>query len=115
MYGLPHQTQGDLEDSLRRTCAMGADRVALFGYAHVPHIVPRQQAVDAGEMPDQALRFAMAAQGHDWLTAHGYAAVGFDHFAIAGRDPLALAAANGLLRRNFQGLDRKSTRLNSSH
>src|SRR3546814_11036351 len=45
----------------------------------------------------------MAAQGHDWLTAHGYAAVGFDHFAIAGRDPLALAAANGSLHRNFQG------------
>lgn len=103
MYGLPYQTQDDLEDSLRRTHAMGADRVALFGYAHVPHIVPRQRAVDAGEMPDQALRFAMAAQGHDWLTAHGYAAVGFDHFAIAGRDPLALAAENGTLRRNFQG------------
>src|SRR3546814_16534691 len=64
-------------------------------------------------MPDQALRIAMAAQGHDWLTAHGYAAVGFDHFAIAGRAPLALAAANGLLRRNFQDFtDDDATNLN---
>jgi len=45
----------------------------------------------------------MAALGHDYLTAHGYAPVGFDHFAIAGRDPLARAAADGSLRRNFQG------------
>lgn len=103
MYGLPRQTPDNLRDSLERTCGLGADRVALFGYAHVPHIVPRQKAVDATDMPDQAARFAMAALGHDYLTAHGYAAVGFDHFAIAGRDPLARAAAHGSLRRNFQG------------
>ena len=42
MYGLPHQTAVDLEDSLERTRMMGADRVAVFGYAHVPHLVPRQ-------------------------------------------------------------------------
>ena len=103
MYGLPRQTPDDLRDSLERTCTLGADRVALFGYAHVPHIVPRQKAVDATDMPDQAARFAMAALGHDHLSTRGYAPVGFDHFAIAGRGPLALAAADGSLRRNFQG------------
>ena len=47
MYGLPGQTLDDLEDSMHRTRVLGADRVALFGYAHVPHIVARQRVIDA--------------------------------------------------------------------
>lgn len=103
MYGLPSQTNADLADTLDRTRALGADRVALFGYAHVPHVVPRQKAVDASEMPDQAERFAMAQMGFDYFLAHGYTPVGFDHFAKAGTDPLARAALAGKVRRNFQG------------
>lgn len=102
MYGLPGQTRDDLRDSLERTVALGTDRVALFGYAHVPHLVPRQRAIDASNLPDQDARFAMSAMGHDWFVARGYQPVGFDHFARAG-DPLARAAAGGTLHRNFQG------------
>lgn len=103
MYGLPGQTRDDLADTLQRTCVLGADRVALFGYAHVPHVVPRQKAVDARAMPDVAERFAMAAQGYEYLCTHGYVPVGFDHFARAGGDPLAHAASAGTVHRNFQG------------
>ena len=103
MYGLPGQTRDDLLDSLHRTRILGADRIALFGYAHVPHIVPRQKAVDARDMPDQAERFAMAQLGFGYLVAQGYTPVGFDHFARPGGDPLAHAALGGRLRRNFQG------------
>ncbi|QQN74651.1 radical SAM protein [Croceicoccus sp. YJ47] len=103
MYGLPGQTRDDLLDSLHRTRVLHADRVALFGYAHVPHIVPRQRVIDSDAMPDQAERFAMAQLGFDYLVTHGYAPVGFDHFALAGRDPLARAALGGRLHRNFQG------------
>lgn len=102
MYGLPEQRHEDLLESLEQTRRMGADRIALFGYAHVPHIVPRQQVIDARNLPDQATRFAMAAAGYRFLTDHGYHPVGFDHFARPD-DPLAMAGKNGALQRNFQG------------
>lgn len=103
MYGLPGQSLHDLEDSLQRTRVLGADRVALFGYAHVPHIAPRQRAIDATSLPDQRERFRMAELGFSYFVTHGYTPVGFDHFAVAGRDPLATAAMAGRLHRNFQG------------
>jgi oxygen-independent coproporphyrinogen-3 oxidase len=102
MYGLPGQTLADLEQSLLRTCELGADRIALFGYAHVPHMIARQRKIAAADLPDQAARFAMASFGHDLLTFAGYVPVGFDHFARPS-DPLAQAARAGQLHRNFQG------------
>jgi oxygen-independent coproporphyrinogen III oxidase len=102
MYGLPGQTLTDLEATLRRTVQLGADRIALFGYAHVPHMIPRQRRIDDRQLPDQALRFAMAALGCDLLVAEGFVPVGFDHFARPA-DPLARAVQDGTLRRNFQG------------
>ena len=102
MYGLPGQSRGDLADSLDCTRRMGADRIALFGYAHVPHFVPRQRVIDASTLPDRDTRFAMASQGYEYLTRSGYKAIGFDHFAKP-HDPLAEAARTGRLRRNFQG------------
>ena len=103
MYGLPNQSLRDLEDSLQRTRVLGADRVALFGYAHVPHIVARQRAINDHTLPDQRQRFAMAQLGYAYFVTHGYAPIGFDHFAKPGGDPLARAAMAGTLRRNFQG------------
>ena len=103
MYGLPGQTLHDLGDTLHRTRVLGADRIALFGYAHVPHIVPRQRAIDASNLPGQEQRFEMASFGYSYLVTRGYAPVGFDHFARPGGDPLAHAAMSGTLRRNFQG------------
>lgn len=103
MYGLPGQSRDDLLDSLQRSRVLGADRLAVFGYAHVPHIVPRQRAIDARDMPDAAERFAMAGLAYEYLCTHGYVPVGFDHFAKPGSDPMAHAALSGQLRRNFQG------------
>lgn len=102
MYGLPGQTAEDLGDSLAYTRLLGADRIAVFGYAHVPHLVPRQKMISAEALPDKYARFAMAARAHDYLTSEGYAPIGFDHFALPG-DPLAIAARENALRRNFQG------------
>jgi len=102
MYGLPHQSEADLEDSLQHTVKLGADRVAVFGYAHVPHLVPRQAMIPENALPGAAARFAMASQAHAVLTAEGYDAIGFDHFALP-HDPMAGAVRSGTLRRNFQG------------
>lgn len=102
MYGLPGQSLADLRETLRSTIAMAPDRVALFGYAHVPQFIPRQRRIDAAILPDSAQRFFQAELGHRSLVRSGYAAIGFDHFARPG-DPLARAAQMGRLRRNFQG------------
>jgi oxygen-independent coproporphyrinogen-3 oxidase len=102
MYGLPGQDEARLEATLRQACALGPDRVALFGYAHVPHLIPRQRQIDAGALPDPRSRFRMAALGRAQLLKAGYTPVGFDHFALPG-DPLAQAQCAGRLHRNFQG------------
>jgi oxygen-independent coproporphyrinogen-3 oxidase len=102
MYGLPGQTRDQLSETLDLAVSFGTDRIALFGYAHVPHLIPRQKRIDASRLPDQAERFAMAELGYDILTDAGYIPVGFDHFARPG-DPLAEAALGGRLHRNFQG------------
>ena len=102
MYGLPHQSEADLEDSLQRTRMLGADRVAVFGYAHVPHLVPRQTMIPEDALPGPYARFVMASQAHAYLTGNGYDAIGFDHFALP-HDPMARAVRDGTLQRNFQG------------
>jgi len=102
MYGLPGQTETDLAETLARSVALGADRIALFGYAHVPHLIPRQGQIDASDLPGQEARFRMAGLGYRQLGEAGYQPVGFDHFALPG-DALAQAAMSGRLRRNFQG------------
>ena len=102
MYGLPGQDDAALAATLEGTLALAPERLAVFGYAHVPHMIPRQRRIDATALPDAEARFGQAALAHRRLTAAGYRAVGFDHFALPG-DALARAAANGTLRRNFQG------------
>ena len=102
MYGLPGQSEADLADTLERTIALEPERIALFGYAHVPHLISRQQRIDASALPDQAARFRMAWLGAERLAAAGYEPVGFDHFAKPG-DAIAQAALSGRLHRNFQG------------
>lgn len=102
MYGLPHQGLAELESSLVATLEMRPERIALFGYAHVPHLIPRQRRIDSSALPDPELRFRQAELGHRLLTEAGHRSVGFDHYALP-HDPLALAAQEGGLRRNFQG------------
>ena len=102
MYGLPGQGLAELGDTLRETAEMQPERIALFGYAHVPHLIPRQRRIDDSALPDFELRFRQAELGHRMLTHANYDPLGFDHYAVA-YDPLSLAARKGGLRRNFQG------------
>ncbi len=102
MYGLPGQTHSDLMETLARAITLSPDRIALFGYAHVPWFKSRQRAIEVGELPGAAARLDMAADAKTFLTDHGYEAIGMDHFARPG-DPMALAARAGTLHRNFQG------------
>lgn len=102
MYGLPEQSLADLDATLEETIRLAPSRVALFGYAHMPVVIPRQRRIDASNLPDDRLRFEQAALGYRRLTQAGYMAIGFDHFALPD-DPLAAAAREGRVNRNFQG------------
>jgi oxygen-independent coproporphyrinogen-3 oxidase len=102
MYGLPGQDMAVLDATLDATLGLAPERIALFGYAHVPHLLPRQRRIDASALPGQEDRFRMAAHGFERLAAAGYRAIGFDHFALPD-DPMARADEAGELRRNFQG------------
>jgi len=102
MYGLPHQHLADLGTTLAESIRLAPDRIALFGYAHLPSLIARQRQIDSAGLPDGHKRFEQAAHGFRILTAAGYRAIGFDHFARP-HDPLATAAAGGRLHRNFQG------------
>lgn len=102
MYGLPGQTLADLNATLDETIRLAPSRIALFGYAHLPAMIPRQRRIDASDLPDDPARFAQAQFGYERLTQAGYVPIGFDHFALPG-DPLAVAAQENRVNRNFQG------------
>lgn len=102
LYGLPHQTEATIARTAEQVLSLAPDRVALFGYAHVPWMKKHQRLIDAATLPDAHQRFAQARLAGDALMADGLIPVGMDHFAKPG-DALALAATSGALRRNFQG------------
>lgn len=102
MYGLPAQTVEHVERTVAAAHALGPDRLALFGYAHVPWMKKHQRLIDEALLPDGPERWRQWAAASDRLAALGYVAIGFDHFARP-EDPLAKALAEGRLRRNFQG------------
>ncbi len=102
IYGLPHQTVAKLMRTVALCETMRPDRIALFGYAHVPWMAKNQRMIDAEALPDARARAAQAGAAAVALEAAGYQSIGLDHFALP-HDPLAVAACAGRLRRNFQG------------
>lgn len=102
MYGLPHQTVGHVRKTVEAALALRPDRLALFGYAHVPHMKTHQKMIPEQALPDGPARYEQAEAAAEMLVQAGYRRIGLDHFARA-EDPLAIAQAGGQLRRNFQG------------
>ncbi|MBL8591341.1 MAG: oxygen-independent coproporphyrinogen III oxidase [Devosia sp.] len=102
LYGLPHQTVGSVEATIEQALALAPDRLALFGYAHVPWMKTHQRMIDETLLPDAAERLRQSTAAAARIVAAGYVAIGLDHFARP-TDRLAIAAAAGQLRRNFQG------------
>ncbi len=102
MYGLPHQTADGVAATIERALAIAPDRVAVFGYAHVPWMKRHQALLPEAALPDSLERFAQRCAAECVIREAGYDAVGLDHFARPD-DALAVAARTGRLRRNFQG------------
>ncbi|MGR3821496.1 MAG: oxygen-independent coproporphyrinogen III oxidase [Salipiger marinus] len=102
LYGLPHQSRARITDTVQKLLSLGPDRVALYGYAHVPWMAKRQQMIPSDALPTPAERLDLFETARRLFLWDGYAEIGIDHFAHA-HDGLAVAQKLGRLRRNFQG------------
>ena len=102
MYGLPGQTEAGVRQTAQTVMALSPARVALFGYAHVPWMKRHQRLLDESALAGPAERLDQYGAVADELGAAGLVAIGLDHFARPD-DPLAIAARERRLRRNFQG------------
>lgn len=102
LYGLPHQTLDSLSATTKQVLSMQPDRIALFGYAHVPWMKKHQTMIDESALPDQPMRFEQAQLAAKIILDAGYVQIGIDHFARP-QDGLAEALEKGRLKRNFQG------------
>ena len=102
MYGLPLQTVSSVVNSVRTALRLQPDRIALFGYAHVPWMKRHQALLPEESLPGAAERLGQMRAAAAAIVEAGYVAIGLDHFARPG-DELARALLDGRLRRNFQG------------
>ncbi len=102
LYGLPHQNTARITDSVEKLISLGPDRVALFGYAHVPWVARRQTLIPTEALPSAEERLGLYNTARDLFIAAGYDEIGIDHFALPS-DGLAKAHKAGTMRRNFQG------------
>lgn len=102
MYGLPGQSVYDIRRTVTQVHGLKPQRLAVFGYAHVPWLKRHQRLLDESSLPASAARFDQAMAAHEILISLGYESVGLDHYAVPS-DSLAVAARAKALRRNFQG------------
>jgi oxygen-independent coproporphyrinogen-3 oxidase len=102
VYGLPHQDLDTMSATIAQVLTLSPERIALFGYAHVPHMAKRQKLIDEAALPDEILRYKLAESAAAQFQTAGFKAIGIDHFARSD-DSLAIAADTHSLRRNFQG------------
>ncbi len=102
MYGLPGQTVDSVVETARQAAGLRPDRIAVFGYAHVPWFKKHQKMIRDEDLPDIDARYEQARAIERTLIEEGYTPIGLDHYAREG-DPMIAALENGTLRRNFQG------------
>jgi oxygen-independent coproporphyrinogen-3 oxidase len=102
MYGLPSQSVHDVARSAELAASLNPQRLALFGYAHVPWFKTHQRLIDDAKLPGPSERIEQAQVAAETLESFGYQAVGLDHFALRS-DELCIAARANRLHRNFQG------------
>jgi oxygen-independent coproporphyrinogen-3 oxidase len=102
IYGLPRQNLESFAATLARVVAMRPDRIAVYGYAHMPQRFKAQRQIRAEELPNGAERLQLLQRAVETLTGAGYLYIGMDHFALP-TDSLARALETRTLHRTFQG------------
>ncbi|MEP7242057.1 MAG: oxygen-independent coproporphyrinogen III oxidase [Gammaproteobacteria bacterium] len=102
IYGLPRQTLAGFERTLQSVIKARPDRLAVYAYAHMPHLFKAQRRINAAELPGADLRLKLLGLTIERLTSAGYVYIGMDHFALP-TDELVNAKRDKSLQRNFQG------------
>ncbi|MDQ6999817.1 MAG: oxygen-independent coproporphyrinogen III oxidase [Mariprofundus sp.] len=102
MYGLPHQTVETFNTTLDTIIEFSPDRIALFNYAHLPHMFMPQRRIDEASLPSAQEKLNILEHSINKLLDAGYVFIGMDHFAKP-EDELTIAQQQGKLYRNFQG------------
>jgi oxygen-independent coproporphyrinogen-3 oxidase len=102
IYGLPLQTLDTMEQTLDKVIDLSPDRIAIYNYAHLPHLFKPQRRIGENDLPDAGTKLDMLALCIGRLGSAGYVYIGMDHFAKV-TDDLARALFQGRLHRNFQG------------
>ena len=102
IYGLPLQTPASFARTLDAVIGLRPERIAVYGYAHMPAIFKVQRQIPAATLPDPATRLQLLALSIERLCDAGYLYIGMDHFALPD-DELARAREDATLQRNFQG------------
>ncbi len=102
IYGLPHQTSDSFGKTIDTVIKVRPDRLAVYNYAHMPHIFRAQRMINADDIPSPETKLELMELTIRKLTAAGYVYIGMDHFALP-EDELTIAQKEGHLQRNFQG------------
>ena len=102
IYGLPHQSVASIKPTLETVLSLSPDRLALYHYAHLPHIFKPQRRIDTNAVPSSEEKLDILQYAVHLLDERGYVFIGMDHFAKP-EDELAIALREGRLQRNFQG------------
>lgn len=102
IYGLPKQTPTSFRQTISQVITLRPDRIALYGYAHLPSRFKPQRRILQEDLPNAVDKIQMLSEAIQQLMQAGYVYIGMDHFALA-EDALAIAKQQGRLHRNFQG------------
>jgi oxygen-independent coproporphyrinogen-3 oxidase len=102
IYGLPFQTLESVRSTIDAVRALRPDRIAFYGYAHVPWIKPGQRRFTEADLPNGDEKRALYELGRKIFEETGYREIGMDHFALE-TDSLWKATVAGELHRNFMG------------
>lgn len=102
IYGLPKQSVEGFSRTLDLVTDLAPDRVALYSYAHLPHVFKPQRRILEKDLPSPDHKLGMLSAAIDKLGKAGYVYIGMDHFARPD-DELGVAQRQGRLHRNFQG------------
>lgn len=102
IYGLPFQNVETFNRTLDQVIGLDPDRLSIYNYAHLPHLVKPQRRINEADLPSPDAKLDILQLAIRRLDEAGYVFIGMDHFAKPD-DELTVAQNQGRLHRNFQG------------
>ena len=102
VYGLPGQTLNSFEITIKKMIELKPSRLAIYGFAYLPSLLPFQKSIPAEKLPQASERLNLLLMASDMLEKAGYVSIGMDHFSSPS-DDLTIALNAGKLGRNFMG------------